>query len=392
LLSGDDARYLEFALDLAEKAKGYTSPNPLVGAVVVRKGRILGEGWHAGPGCDHAEIAAIRDALRRKGRKAHAFESVLDAGAVRSVCAGSSMYVTLEPCCTVGRTPPCTTALVGGGFVRIVVGAIDPSPGVDGRGIQLLRAAGIPVELADGPLAHRAKRQNDGLRKSVRRGVPFVTYKYAMSLDGRVATDSGDSCWISSTESRDLVHRWRAWSDAVVVGAGTLARDDPRLTARGVECAQQPLRVVVGRRLDIRRGCALFQSADDGPVLAVVGKDLPPEVREILEGLGAETAVIPEDPSGELDPAEVCRLLAARHVQTVLLEGGPTIAGAWWRAGMIDKIAGFISPRILGGLEHRGPLLGPGAAGVHDGTGLREVEIARVGPDVLVTGYREGPF
>ena len=391
-MEASDAIHLERALDLARNAKGCTSPNPLVGAVVVKNGRVLGEGWHAGPGCDHAEIAAIKDALRRRRGTVPPAGSSLDLPSVRSVCAKATMYVTLEPCCTVGRTPPCTTTLLGGGFARVVVGAIDPSPTVNGRGVQLLRAAGMRVEIAEGILAHRARRQNDGLRKTVTRGVPFVTYKYAMSIDGRVATDSGESCWISSPESRKLVHRWRAWSDAVVVGTGTLAHDNPRLTARGVECASQPLRVVVGRRPNLSLEATLVRSVAEGPVLAIVGEDFGNDARRSLESWGIDTVAVGQGASGQLDPTEVCRTLAARGVQTVLLEGGSRIAGAWWNAGVIDRIAAFVCRRVLSGAELRGPLLGSGAADVQGGIELQEVEIVQVGPDVLMSGYREGPF
>ena len=224
-MNEEDKRYLERAMDLAENARGRTSPNPMVGAVIVRDHRVVGEGFHVGPGRDHAEVAAIKDA--RTGGEA---------------LTGTTIYVSLEPCCTYGRTPPCTDALTEAGFARVVVGAIDPSPDVNGKGIEILRAAGMQVEVSEGDLSHRAKRQNSGVRKAMVLGLPFVTYKYALTLDGRVATDSGDSRWISSDESRTLVHQWRSWSDAVVVGAGTMVADDPTLTARLVMGERQPLR------------------------------------------------------------------------------------------------------------------------------------------------------
>ncbi len=217
---------MEWALGLAEKGRGRTSPNPLVGAVIVSNGAVLGEGYHTGPGHDHAEVAALKDAMRRAGLPVgHGENGCLQPA--RELFREATMYVTLEPCCTYGRTPPCTDALISAGIERVVVAVLDPSPDVNGRGVQMLRAAGVRVDFADDPLALRAKRQNGGMRKSVLQGLPFVTYKYAMTLDGRVAVDSGDSRWISSAESRALVHQWRAWSDAVVVGAGTAAADDP---------------------------------------------------------------------------------------------------------------------------------------------------------------------
>jgi diaminohydroxyphosphoribosylaminopyrimidine deaminase/5-amino-6-(5-phosphoribosylamino)uracil reductase len=386
-----DAGYLERALLLAERARGRTSPNPLVGAVIVRGTEVIGEGWHVGPGFDHAEVAAIRDVLRRAGSRDAGAGSEQAAAAARALCAGTTIYVTLEPCCTYGRTPPCTSALIAAGFARVVVGAVDPTPQVNGKGLELLRAAGLDVEVADGALAHRCKRQNDGTRKAVTTGLPFVTYKYAMTLDGRVATDSGDSRWISSAESRALVHQWRAWSDAVVVGAGTATVDDPHLTAREAECSRQPLRVVVDRLLGMRRDSNLAKSAGEGPVLVICGPGVSEERREEVKTWGVEVEVAKVGPDGLLDPFDVGRRLVARGAQSVLLEGGPRLAGAWWTAGLIDKVAAFVCPLALGGTEGRGPLLVPGLEKVAEATTLREVEVCRVGRDVLITGYVGGP-
>lgn len=392
-LSEQDCRYLERAMDLAERARGCTSPNPLVGAVIVSGGRIIGEGYHEGPWRDHAEIAAIKDALRRSGLGEEAVaEGYFPAETCRELCGGTSMFVTLEPCSTYGRTPPCAPALVAAGFARVVVGALDPTPAVDGRGVGHLREAGVRVDLAEGDLVRRVKRQNDAMRKAVSTGLPFVTYKYAMTLDGRVAADSGDSRWISSDESRALVHRWRSWSDAVVVGAGTVARDDPTLTARGVGCGRQPLRVVVGAGLALRPDSALVRSLQEGPVLVICGPETAAERRNEVESWGIETAMVPVGPDGGLDPCEVGLLLAARGAQAVLLEGGPRLAGAWWRAGLIDKVAAFVSPRMVPGAVNRSPLQGAGPHTIAEGAVLREVEVREVGPDVLVSGYTGEAF
>jgi diaminohydroxyphosphoribosylaminopyrimidine deaminase/5-amino-6-(5-phosphoribosylamino)uracil reductase len=373
-------------MQLAETRRGCTSPNPLVGAVVVAEGRVLGEGYHLGPGYDHAEVAAMKDALQRAGVP----EERLGEGwpaAIGQLFRGATMYVNLEPCCTYGRTPPCTDALIAAGFGRVVIGVIDPSPEVNGRGLALLQAAGIQVDVADGPTALRAKRQNGGMRKAVTKGLPFVTYKYAMTLDGRTATDSGDSRWISSTESRALVHQWRAWSDAVVVGAGTALADDPTLTARDVACERQPLRVVVDQSLSLARDSNLVRTTEAGPVVVVCGSDAAAERRAAVEGWGVETAAVACGASGTPDPMAVCRYLLSRGTQTVLLEGGPTLAGAWWNAGLIDRVAAFVAPRIISGCENRAPLLGGGALLMGEALALREVEIEQVGPDVLISGY-----
>lgn len=392
-LSEKDQQYLERAMRLAELARGCTSPNPLVGAVIVKDDRVVGEGYHAGPWRDHAEVAAMRDALRRASP---AQEDVSSQPAVaelcRELCREATLYVTLEPCCTYGRTPPCTSAVIGAGFSRVVVGAVDPSPSVNGQGLALLQEAGIQVELAEGDLARRIKRQNDGMRKAVCTGLPFVTYKYAMTLDGRTAADSGDSRWISSEESRDLVHRWRSWSDAVAVGAGTMQTDDPTLTARAPGCERQPIRVVIGDSRGLTRGSSLVRTIEAGPVLVLCGPGVETCRRRELESWGLETVVVSAGEGSRPDPVAAARLLAARGIQTVLLEGGPRVAGAWWAAGLIDKVAAFVCPRVAPGLINRGPLQTAGPAEIREAAALVEVAVESVGPDVLVTGYVREPF
>jgi diaminohydroxyphosphoribosylaminopyrimidine deaminase / 5-amino-6-(5-phosphoribosylamino)uracil reductase len=267
------------------------------------------------------------------------------------------------------------------------VGAIDPTPAVNGRGIEILRDAGLTVDLADGDLGRRMKRQNNGLRKLVACGLPFITYKYAMTLDGRLATDAGDSRWISSPESRALVHQWRAWSDAVVVGAGTVRADDPRLTARGVESERQPLRVVIGGAGSLSRESGLVRTIAEGPVLVVAGNGLSDNRRAELRSWGLEVVTTGGDADGLLEPRVVAAILAERGVQTVLLEGGRRLAGSWWSAGLVDRIAAFICPKLAPGTEHRGALATPGPTLMGEAAALAEVEVLPVGPDVLVTGY-----
>lgn len=369
-----DKNYLERALELAELGRGLTTPNPIVGAVIVSEGRVVGEGYHTGPGRDHAEIAAIKDAAARSA----------SAGT-----AGATMYVTLEPCCNFGRTPPCVPALLSAGFARVVVGAIDPSQQVHGKGIQQLEDGGVQVDAAEGDLANRCKRQNDGFRKSMVTGLPFVTYKYAMTLDGRIASDAGDSKWISGAESRLAVHRMRSWMDAVMIGSGTLRSDDPTLTAREVDCRRQPLRVVVDASLSLRRDAALVRTVGDGPVLVVCAGGVSVDKRAEVETWGVEVAAVSD---GRPEPAAVARLLAARGVQNLLLEGGGTLAGAWWSAGLIDKVVAYISPRLLSGELLRSPLQGVGSGTVAGGVQLRETQVVAVGADVCVSGYVREAF
>jgi diaminohydroxyphosphoribosylaminopyrimidine deaminase/5-amino-6-(5-phosphoribosylamino)uracil reductase len=401
LLSVDDLDiiYMGRAVELAEKGRGCTHPNPLVGAVVVRDGQVVAEGYHAGPGLDHAEVAALKQ--------------VDDAR-------GATLYVTLEPCCSYGRTPPCTSALIQSGLVRVVVGAIDPSPQVNGQGVAQLRAAGIEVDLAEGEIALRCKRQNNGFRKAVVTGLPFVSYKYAMTLDGRAACDSGDSRWVSGEESRALVHRLRSVTDAVVVGAGTLRADDPLLTARGVGCRRQPLRVVVDGRLTIPRDAALVRSKEEGAVLIVCSGLVDDARRTEVESWGIETAVVGRDGGREtlvaghrpavaaahaarqavetlatdaqgdewrVSPRSVARLLGSRGIQSVLMEGGPRLAGSWWSAGLVDQVIAFISPRIVSGTGLQSPLVGIGGTEMACATALREVQTRVLGDDLCVSGY-----
>ena len=335
---------MERAIALAERGRGLTSPNPLVGAVVVREGRVVGEGFHAAAGMDHAEIVAMKSAVGE-----------LTPGAL----SGATVYVSLEPCCHHGRTPPCTQALIQAGVSRVVVAADDPSAWVHGRGLEELAAAGVTVDVADGDLNYRARRQNDPFRKHVTHELPFVTYKYAMTLDGRVATESGDSRWISGEESRRRVHQMRAWADAVLVGAGTLRHDDPRLTARDVPVHRQPLRVVVDPTLSITRDSALVSTVEEGPVLIVCSDTVPKERRSEAASWGVEVSACAGGSDAQPDPRDVARLLAARQVQDVFLEGGPRLAAAWWDADLIDRVLAFVAPAIAGGAGSPGPLPRP---------------------------------
>ncbi len=361
-----DKLYLERAIELADRGRGRTSPNPMVGAVVVREGSIIAEGYHAGPGLDHAEVAALKQVPEARG---------------------ATMYVTLEPCCNYGRTPPCTKALIEAGIGRVVVGAMDPSAQVNGRGVDDLTRAGIVVDVAEGELALRCTRQNNAFRKAAVTGLPFVTYKYAMTLDGRVACDSGDSRWVSGPESREEVHRLRAEVDAVVVGAGTLRTDDPLLTAREVACARQPLRVVVDSDLRLTEAAALVRSKDEGPVLVVCADSVPEPRRAEVESWGVETAGLPLDAPGRVSARSTAALLGARDVQSVLLEGGPTLAGSWWSAGLVDQVMAFVTPRVVSGMTPRSPLMGEGVVEMACATPLHEVETRSLGRDVCICGY-----
>lgn len=357
-LSSTDLVCLERCLALAELGRQTAAPNPVVGAVVVdTTGAVAGEGWHQRPGGDHAEVAALREA----GDRAR----------------GATVYVSLEPCCHHGRTPPCTDALIAAGVARVVVAALDPSAKVDGRGVAGLRAAGIAVELAGGEIERRARLQNAAFRTLSTLGRPHVTVKAAVSLDGRTATAGGESRWISSPQSRRRVHRWRAEAGAVAVGIGTALADDPLLTARDVEPVpeRQPLRVVFDRGARLPLGSALVRSASEATAVLVVSAPGAPGAAGLrtagVEVLEVETA------------AQALAELGRRRISSVLVEGGAGLTGGLLAAGLIDRLALFAAPLLLG---EGGPgvISGWSAAGIELAPGAISVEVSRSGPDILL--------
>jgi len=318
-----DASLLWWALQLAERGRGSTAPNPVVGAVVARKGVVLGEGWHERPGGPHAEVVALEAAGRRTK--------------------GATLYVTLEPCAHHGRTPPCADAVVAAGIARVVAAVGDPDPRTNGAGFERLRAAGIEVELAGGELEWLARQQNAPFRTWAALGRPFVLCKLAVTLDGRVTVPG--SRWVSGEESRRRVHELRARMDAVGVGLGTVRADAPSLTARDVDAVRQPRRLAFGR----------------GPL---------PEGSEL------------ELRSGPLE--EELAALAEEGVQSLLLEGGPTLATAFLAAGLVDALLLFVAPTIAGS--------GPRFLGeLPEARHLLHADVERLGDDVVLSGYLREP-
>jgi diaminohydroxyphosphoribosylaminopyrimidine deaminase/5-amino-6-(5-phosphoribosylamino)uracil reductase len=368
-LSARDEAYLERTLVLAERGRRTAAPNPMVGCVLVRDGVEVGEGFHVRPGTGHAEVVALQ--------------------AAGDAAAGATAYVSLEPCAFTGRTPPCADALIAAGVTRVVAAARDPHREVDGAGFARLRAAGVDVVLADadGRIGLAARRQNAGFRTSVTLGRPHVTYKAAVTLDGRTATRSGDARWISSAESRALVHSWRAATGAVLVGIGTAIGDDATLTAR--DCVppveRQPLRVVLDRQARLPLSSRLVQTAGEGPVLVIVAPDAPGDRRAALEAAGVETLAA-------AGLGEALRALAQREVQSVLCEGGATLAGALLREELIYRIALFVAPRILGDPAAPG-LFGEALvpATVAEGIAAVSLEPERVGADILLDAWVRDP-
>jgi diaminohydroxyphosphoribosylaminopyrimidine deaminase/5-amino-6-(5-phosphoribosylamino)uracil reductase len=366
-----DARQLERALDLAALGGSRVSPNPRVGAVVVRDGRVIGEGYHQEVGGPHAEVEAIRDAGEQGAE-------------------GATIYVSLEPCCHHGRTPPCTDAIRQAGIARVVVASDDPSAHAAGRGLGILRDDGIEVIVADGELATRARLLNQPFRKHARTGRPWVMFKSAMSLDGKVATRSGDSKWISGESSRELVHDWRAASDAVAVGIGTALADDPLLTARvggsGSEtlAPRQPRRVVFDSLAQLPLGARLLDDTATSPLTVIVSRAAPRTATDALETRGVEVICA----TGENEQARVRSALdqlGASGVTSLMLEGGPKLAGAFLDAGEIDEVRLFIAPLLLAGRGARDPLESDGAETIADAVRALTLQCDRIGEDLLVS-------
>jgi diaminohydroxyphosphoribosylaminopyrimidine deaminase/5-amino-6-(5-phosphoribosylamino)uracil reductase len=324
--STTDSDFLQRALTLAEGGRGRVSPNPLVGAVIVRDGRVIGEGFHAELGDLHAERAALAD-CRDRGEDP----------------AGATMFVTLEPCAHEGRQPPCVEAILEAGIVRVVIASDDPSEKAAGRGPGILRDGGVAVAFATGAEATAARRLNQPFRKHARTGMPLVVFKMAMSLDGQTSTAPGDSPWISGPESRELVHRWRAESDAIAVGIGTALIDDPLLTAR-TEGARQPVRVIFDSQARLPLDSQLLKTLDQAPVLVVAAPNAPNDRISALKSAGAEMLI-----ANGIEPA--LRELGARNITSLFLEGGKTLATSFLTTDLIDESRTFIAPMLLGGSQ-----------------------------------------
>jgi diaminohydroxyphosphoribosylaminopyrimidine deaminase/5-amino-6-(5-phosphoribosylamino)uracil reductase len=360
-----DRRHLARAIELAEQGRGQVSPNPLVGAVIVREGETLGEGFHGELGGAHAEVEAIRAAGDHDLR-------------------GATLYVSLEPCCHHGRTPPCTDAILEAGIGRVVVASDDPSEHASGRGLGILRDEGIDVKFADGDLLTRARLLNQPFRKHARTGRPWVLFKSAMSLDGKVATRGGDSKWISGEESRHRAHHWRAECDAVAVGIGTALTDDPQLTARATGVIRQPRRIVFDSLGRLPQRSQLVRDARSIPLTVVVSRAAPRTAIDALETHGVEVVIAP----GENETARVRSALdqlGGSGITSILLEGGPHLAGAFLDAGEVDEVRLFLAPLVLGGRTARDPLEGEGVDAIADAARALTLDCERIGEDILVS-------
>jgi diaminohydroxyphosphoribosylaminopyrimidine deaminase/5-amino-6-(5-phosphoribosylamino)uracil reductase len=357
------------ALDLARQAQGTTSPNPWVGAVVVNQGRVVGQGYTRPPGGPHAEIVALEE-----------------AGAESR---GATLYVTLEPCSHHGRTPPCTDAIVANGITKVIYGIEDPDARVSGNGHRQLEEAGIEVEVGDG--ADDTALLLEAYIKHRRTGLPFVTAKFAASIDGRIASASGDSRWVSGPMTLRWAHDGRTKLDAIMVGAGTVLIDDPQLTARpGGELAEhQPLRVVLDSTGRISPGAGVLSGVAK-TIVATTGRSSS-EWRWSIEATGAEVLVLDEDPDGRVPLPELLRDLGSRGVVTLLLEGGGVLLGSFFDQRLVDKVTAVIAPMIIGAADAPAAVAGRGAQVMRDAVRLNDMTVERLGDDVLVTGYPAWP-
>jgi diaminohydroxyphosphoribosylaminopyrimidine deaminase/5-amino-6-(5-phosphoribosylamino)uracil reductase len=363
-LTEQDSMHMRRALELAVRGRGRVNPNPLVGAVLVKDGEVIGEGFHAELGGLHAEAAAIADG-RDRGEDP----------------AGSTLYVTLEPCAHQGRQPACSEAILAAGIARVVIGCDDPTEKASGRGPGALQDGGVEVRFAEGSDAAAARLLVQDFRKRARTGKPLVCFKAAMSLDGRMATAEGDSKWISSAESRTLVHRWRAEMDAVAVGIRTALADDPLLTARDVDAPRQPARIVFDAEARLPLHSQLVRTTGDARLFVVTAPTAPSDRVSALEAAGAEIVVASGDTRAGRATSALLEL-GRREIQSVLLEGGPTLAAAMLEAQEVDELRFFVAPILVG--DGPGVGIGSGAAEIAEAQRALSMEAEQVGADVLL--------
>ncbi len=348
------------ALELA--ARGRTSPNPMVGAVVVKQGKVVGEGYHSRAGYPHAEV----EALRQAGNKARS----------------ADLYVNLEPCCHFGRTPPCTDAIIQAGIKRVFVGMKDPNKQVSGKGLRALKAQGIVI--VSGILKKECMKLNESFVKVMQTGMPFVIMKTAMSLDGKIATRSGDARWISGELARKHVHKIRNYVDAILVGTETVLKDNPRLTCRlATGSVEHPIRIILDRRNRIPLTANVFKNSRSQPVIYVTGSDISPARQKALVARKVEILNGKFGKNGfHIKP--LLKELANRDMNSILVEGGAELNASVLKAGVVDRVVAFISPILIGGGKAPGFLGGQGVMKVNDAIKLKDIEVTKIGEDLMV--------
>ena len=355
-------QYMLRAIQLAKRGLGRTAPNPPVGALLVRDGRIVGEGFHPAAGQPHAEVFALRD-----------------AGAMAR---DADLYVTLEPCCHQGRTGPCTEAVIRAGVARVFVGTQDPNPRVAGKGIQCLREAGIEV-LCD-LLKTECQRLIAPFTKHMTGGLPFVVLKAAMTLDGQTATANGDSRWISSAASREIVHQLRSQVDGIMVGSGTVKTDNPRLTARLDEDHRDPVRIVFDGKLETSPQAVVYTQSSEAKTILVTASEHGETALQPYRSRGVEILQVARK-DGALDLAAALSELGKRSLHYLLLEGGSVLAGAIMRAGLVDRVMIFVAPKLLGGVG-RSLFAGKGVVSLSEAFSLTNLCVRQVDTDILIEG------
>lgn len=357
--------YMKLALDLAAKAKGRTSPNPMVGAVVVKDGEIVGKGYHRAAGEPHAEVNALEDA----GEEAK----------------GATVYVTLEPCSHYGKTPPCTEALIEAGVSKVVVAMEDPNSLVAGRGLEQLAETGLEVE--SGLMAKEAKKLNEAFIKYITTDRPFVMLKNAMTLDGKIATKTGDSRWISGEDSRRYVHQLRDEVDGILVGIGTALADNPRLTARlPKKEGQDPTRIVLDSKLQIPLDCNLVTQESKAKTIVATSEKADKEKKKKLEEVGVKILTVPVT-EGKVDLESLLIELGKLNMMSLLVEGGSQVNASFLFENLADKVIYFIAPKIIGGQKAFSVVGGRGVAKVADGIVIKDKQVSNIGDDILVVGY-----
>jgi len=359
--------YMGQALSLARLALGQASPNPAVGAVVVKEGVVVGQGYTQPPGSHHAEVLALKQA----GEAAR----------------GGVMYVTLEPCCHYGRTPPCARAIISAGVSEVHMAMLDPNPLVSGRGKDELEGEGVKIYL--GEHEEEAKEVNEAYAKFITTGIPFVTAKFAISLDGKIATRKGDSRWISGREARKYVHCLRYTTDAIMAGVNTVLADDPRLTTRccggrGGTARKQPLRVIVDGEGRTPLTARVF--SQPGETLLALGRRATPKQKAAFAQAGAEILELPTA-EGLVDLERLLRALGEREITSILVEGGGVLFGSLFDRRLVDKVVAFIAPIIIGGVEAKTAVAGGGVDRVADSFRLERIRVEKFGDDLMISGY-----
>lgn len=399
-LGAADARFMRRAIELAWRGWGWTNPNPLVGCVLVRDGRIIGEGWHEKCGQAHAERNALADCARRAAEEPageRCADTAPNADPARGHARGATAYVTLEPCCHTGKQPPCTEALIAAGVARVVVGSRDPNPLVAGKGSAKLREAGIRVD--EDALRAECDELNPIFFRFISRKTPYVVAKWAMSADGKIACASGDARWVSGPESRRDTHELRHRLAAIAVGIDTVLADDPLLTCRRQdEPGNQPLRVVLDSRLRIPEDCALVRSCAQGEaplaVATCASVDDPATdagaKAQRLHALGVEVLHVPQDAVGHVAVRPLLRALGEKGIDSLLVEGGSGIHGTFFDEGAVDEVVVYLAPKVVGGADAPGPVAGAGTAKMAEATALGRPRAHALGGDLKITFAASG--